>query len=133
MDVRRTAGEPARIDLRADVKRVSSGDREDIAELTAAVVDLDGTVVPNSFLPISFTSYGPGELLMQTWAGHPTGLTWNAIAGLTRILFRPTSRVGRAVVSAYSPGLGLGRTEIEVVAGGKRDEMEYRSGATVYK
>ncbi len=133
VDVRRTAGEPARIDLRADVKRVTSGDREDIAELTAAVVDLDGTVVPNSFLPISFTSYGPGELLMQTWAGHPTGLTWNAIAGLTRILFRPTSRVGRAVISAYSPGLALGRTEIEVIASGRRDEMEYRSGATVYK
>jgi beta-galactosidase len=132
-DTRRTAGEPARIDLTADVNRVRSGDREDLAELTASIVDAEGTVVPNYFLPISFTSYGPGELLPQTWPGYPTGFTWNAVAGLTRILFRPTQRVGRAVISAYSPGLALGRTEIEVVAVGKRDEMEYRSGATVYK
>jgi hypothetical protein len=121
------------VQLSSDVQEVRSGDRDSFAYVTAAVVDKDGTVVPSAYLPISFTSYGPGELLPQIWAGHPAGFTWNAIAGLTRIAFRATDRVGRSVVSAYSPGLLLGRVEIQVVAKGRRDEMEHRGGATVYK
>src|SRR5262249_5298892 len=92
-DERRTAGAAARIALESSKTQVRSGDREDLAELTASIVDEAGTIVPGSHLPISFTSYGPGELLPQTWPGHPTGFTWNAVAGLTRILFRPTERV----------------------------------------
>ncbi len=132
-DQRKTAGAPARIELRPDVDRVTSGDPESLAYVTALVVDKEGTVVPHASSAITFTSYGPGELLPQTWPGHPTGFTWNAVAGMTAIAFRATNRVGRAVISAYSPGLGLGRVEVQVVASGKRDEMEYRSGATVYK
>ena len=52
---------------------------------------------------------------------------------MTAIAFRATDRVGRAVITAYSPGLREGRVEINVVAKGKRDEMEYRRGATVYE
>lgn len=130
---RKTAGAPARIDLRSDVGRIVSGDRESLAYLTAAVVDKAGTVVPSACHAISFTSYGPGELLSQTWPGYPTGFTWNAVAGLTRIAFRATGRVGRAVISAYSPGLTLGRAIVQVAAPGRRDEMEYRGGADIYK
>jgi beta-galactosidase len=132
-DTKKTAGAPARIALGTDVSRVRSGDYNSYAYLTASVVDKDGTVVPDSFLPISFTSYGPGELLPQIWAGYPAGLTWNAVAGMCRIAFRATDRVGRSVISAYSPGLQLGRVEITVEAKGKRDEMEFRGGADIYK
>ncbi len=132
-DTRKTAGPPARIDLVSDVARVRSGDFNSYAYLTASVVDKDGIVVPGSFLPISFTSYGPGELLPQIWAGYPQGFTWNAVAGMCRIAFRATDRVGRSVISAYSPGLLLGRVEITVEAKGKRDEMEFRGGADIYK
>ena len=132
-DTRKTAGPAARIDLTSDVDRVRSGDRESLAYLTASVVDRDGTVVPTAFHPISFTSYGPGELLPQIWAGHKEGFTWNAIAGMTRIAFRATDRVGRSAISAYSPGLLLGRKNIDVVTPGKRDEIEFRGGATVYQ
>jgi beta-galactosidase len=131
-DERRTAGQPDRIVLLPDVEQILSGDRESLAYITAQVVDKDGTVVPNAFHSINFSSYGPGELLPQTWPGDPTGFTWNAVAGMTAIAFRATSRVGRAVISAYSPGLRLGRCIIQVVAKGKRDEIEYRSGAQVY-
>jgi hypothetical protein len=133
LHTRRTAGPAARIELTSDVKQVRSSDRESLAYLTAWVVDKDGTVVPSSFHPISFTSYGPGELLPQIWAGHPAGFTWNAVAGMTGIALRATDRVGRSVVSAYSPGLLLGRVEIQVVTKGSRDEMEHRGGATVYQ
>lgn len=130
---RKTAGPAARIDLRSDVERIESRDPESLAYLTASVVDKDGTVVPTASHAISFTAYGPGELLPQTWPGHPTGLTWNCVAGLTRIALRSTDRVGRCVVSAYSPGLRMGRAILDVAAPGKRDQMEYRGGATVYK
>jgi beta-galactosidase len=133
VDTRKTAGPPAGIVLRSDVDHIASGDRESLAYITALVVDKDGTVVPNAYNTISFTWYGPGELLPQTWAGYPTGLTWKAVAGMTVVALRATDRVGRCRVTAYSPGLALGRVETAVSAKGKRDEMEYRSGADVYK
>jgi hypothetical protein len=40
--------------------------------------------------------------------------------------FRATDRTGHATVSAYSPGLRMGRIEISVQAPGKPDEMEYK-------
>ena len=131
--IRKTAGAPAAVLLKSDTDRVTAGDRESLAYLTASIVDKDGIVVPSAAHAITFTSYGPGELLPQTWPGHPTGLTWNAIAGMTRVAFRATDRIGRSVVSAYVPGLALGRTNVQVARPGRRDEMEYRSGADIYK
>jgi len=133
VDTRKTAGPPVGIVLRSDVDHIDSGNRESLAYITALVVDKEGTVVPNSYNTISFTWYGPGELLPQTWAGYPTGLTWNAVAGMTVVALRATDRIGRCRVTAYSPGLILGRVEIAVSANGKRDEMEYRTGADIYK
>jgi len=124
-DERKTAGAAHHIALQSDAQQLKSGDRESLAYITALVVDEKETVVPSASHPIAFTSYGPGELLPQTWLGYGTGLTWNAIAGKTRIAFRATDRTGRAVISAYSPGLGMGRVEIPVVAPGRPDEMEY--------
>ena len=132
-DIRKTAGAPAAIVLRSDVDHIASGNRDSLAYITAMIVDKEGTVVPTAVNEISFTWYGPGELLPQTWAGHPTGLTWNAVAGLTVVALRATDRVGRCRVTASSPGLTIGRVEIAVSAKGKHDEMEYRSGADLYK
>ncbi len=125
-DERKTAGPAHHIVLQSDVRQLRAGDPESLAYITALVVDEHGTVVPTSYHPITFTLYGPGELLEQTWLGHPTGLSWNVIAGKTRLAFRSSSRIGRAVISAYSPGLGMGRIELEVTAPGKPDEMEYK-------
>jgi hypothetical protein len=44
---------------------------------------------------------------------------------MTRIALRAKKRTGHAVVSAYSPGLGMGRLEVRITAPGKPDEMEY--------
>ncbi len=132
-DSRKTAGPPAGIVLHSDVDHIASGERESLAYITASVVDKAGTVVPTAYNTIAFTSYGPGELLPQTWAGYPTGLTWNAVAGMTVVALRATDRVGRCRITAFSPGLALGRLEIAVSAAGKKDQMEYRSGADIYK
>lgn len=122
----RTAGAAHHILLETDASQLESGDAESYAYLTASVVDEAGTVVPDAHHPITFTSYGPGQLLPQTWLGHPTGLTWNFVAGKTRVAFKATSRSGTAVISAYSPGLGMGRLEINVTAAGRENEMDYQ-------
>jgi beta-galactosidase len=125
-DERRTAGPANRIFLESDTLQVMSGDPESLAYITASVVDEAGVIVPGAHPAITFTSYGPGRLLEQTWLGHGTGLTWNAVDGRTRVAFRSTPRSGRSVVSAYSPGLKIGRIEIQVTAPGKPDEMNYQ-------
>jgi beta-galactosidase len=125
-DERKTAGAPQRIILTSDAAELRSGDPESLAYLTATVVDKDNTPVPGSSVAITFTSYGPGELLPQTWLGHGTGFTWNALGGMTRIAFRSTARSGEAVISAYSPGLEMGRTAVKVTSPGKPSEMDYQ-------
>jgi beta-galactosidase len=125
-DERKTAGEPYQIILTSDADKLTSGDRESLAYITAIVADRNGVVVPTATSPVSFTSYGPGELLEQTWPPFGTGLTWNAVAGMTRIAMRSTNRSGRTVVSASSPGLRMGRIEIDVTAPGRPDEMNYK-------
>ncbi|MBI3644638.1 MAG: DUF4982 domain-containing protein, partial [Acidobacteriales bacterium] len=125
-DERRTAGPAYRILLEADTQHVTSGDPESLAYITASVVDEAGVIVPGAHPAISFTSNGPGRLLEQTWLGHGTGLTWDAVDGKTRVAFRSTPRSGEATISAYSPGLRMGRIAIEVTAPGKPDEMNYK-------
>jgi beta-galactosidase len=122
----RTAGPAHHILLESDAPQLKSGDLESFAYITASVMDKDGTVVPDSYHTMTFTSYGPGQLLPQTWLGYPTGLTWNVIAGKTRVAFRATSRNGQVVISAYSPGLAMGRLELNVTATGKENEMDYQ-------
>ena len=125
-DQRQTAGAPYQILLRSTASQVVSGDPESLAYLTATIADREGTPVPDAAPPITFTSYGPGELLPQRWLGRETGLTWNAVSGMTRIAFRSTARSGNSVISAYSPGLKMGRLSILVTAPGKPDEMDYQ-------
>lgn len=124
-DERRTAGPPQRILLSSDLPRLEADNPENIAYLTAAVVDKDATIVPSSNHPVTFTLFGPGELLKQCWLGDKTGWTWNVIAGKTRVAFRPNSRVGTAMISACSPGLRMGRINLDLVAKGRPDEMNY--------
>ncbi len=121
----KTAGPAYAIVLTSDAPQLVSGDPESVAYLTASVVDRAGVLVPGAVPAITFTSYGPGELMKQNWLGHGTGLTWNAIDGRTRVAFRSTARSGRTVISAYSPGLRMGRTTVQVTGPGKADEMNY--------
>jgi beta-galactosidase len=125
-DERQTAGAPHRLVLEADARELASGNLESIAYLTVRVVDENGTLVPWAEVPITFTSAGPGELRRQTWLGHGAGWTLDSVAGMARMAFQATDRTGHATISAYSPGLRMGRIEIAVQAPGKPDEMEYK-------
>jgi beta-galactosidase len=125
-DERRTAGNAHHITLVADARELESGNPESLAYITARVEDKAGTLVPTAQVPITFTSYGPGEILHQTWLGHGTGWTLDAVAGMTCVAFRATDRTGHATISAYSPGLRMGRIDINVETPRKPDEMEYQ-------
>ena len=125
-DQRRTAGSPHHLVLEADAHGLESGNLESLAYITARVVDEKGAVVPSAAIPITFTSAGPGELLQQSSLGHGAGWTLDAVAGMVQMAFRATDRTGHATISAYSPGLAMGRIEISVQAPGKPDEMEYK-------
>jgi hypothetical protein len=129
-DEQRTAGPPYRIMLQSDTPKIVSGDQDSLAYITASIVDRSGEIVPDAYPAITFTSDGPGELLKQMWLGYGAGLTWNAIDGRTRAAFRSTPRSGRAVISAYSPGLRTAQISIEVTAPGKPDEMNYIDSAS---
>jgi len=124
-DQQTTAGPAYAIALTSDTQQIVSGDPESVAYITASIVDRNGVVISDAHPAVSFTWYGPGELMKQNWLGHGTGLTWNTVDGTTRVAFRSTPYSGRAVISAYSPGLRLGRMTINVTAPGKRDEMNY--------
>lgn len=125
-DEQKTAGPAYKLILTVDTPQVTSGDLDSLAYITASVTDDAGVVVPGAHPAITFTSYGPGHLLKQSWLGHGTGYTWEAIDGTTRVAFRSTPRSGRAVISAYSPGLETGQVSILVTAPGKPDEMNYK-------
>lgn len=122
----RTAGPAYKLVLHVDKESLVLGDANSLAYVTAMVVDEAGELVPGSHPAITFTSYGPGELLKQAWLGHGTGYTWNAVDGSTRIAFRSTARSGRATISAYSPGLRTAQISIDVTGPGKQDEMNYK-------
>ncbi len=124
-DKRQTASEPHHLVLEADVQELESGNLESLAYITAQIVDENGTAVPGAEVPITFTSAGPGELRRQTWLGHGTGWTVNSISGMAQMAFQATDRTGHSIISAYSPGLRMGRIELPVEAPGKPDEMEY--------
>ncbi len=126
-DVVRTAGPAFKIVLRSDTYALRSGDPDSLAYITALVTDANGVVVPGAHPAVTFTSYGPGRLREQSWLGHDAKLlTWNAIDGKTRVAFQATDRSGRAVVSAYSPGLRTAQIAIDITAPGKPDEMNYK-------
>lgn len=122
---RQTAGPAHKVVLQSNVQELKFGDPECLAYITALIVDEKGTVVPDATNAITFTLYGPGELLKQTWLGHGTGWTWNVVSGRTCIAFRANSRSGEAIISAYSPDLLMGRTRVKISGPGRPDEMDY--------
>jgi len=115
VDQRKTAGRPYAVRLTASPEELVAGDLDSHVLITAEIVDREGTVVPDAYLPVSFSNYGCGKLLPQTWLEYGTGCTWRAVAGVTRILLRATEFGGRAVITASSAGLVMGRLVVNAV------------------
>jgi beta-galactosidase len=113
-DSRTTAGAPARLDIAAD-RAVIAADGQDLAFVTAKVLDADSHIVPRAALPIRFSLDGDGEIV-ATDNGDPTDMTpfpspqrkaFNGLA-LAIVRFRPGAR-GPLTLRAQTPGLPQAR------------------------
>ena len=103
--VLRTAGRPARIELKAEKGSLTADDK-DVCFIEADVVDPQGVIVPDARPWIHFAVEGPSRLL-----GGATHI--DAISGVAAINVQSTGQQGEIVVTGSSPGLESGRARIQ--------------------
>lgn len=117
-DTVRTAGEPARLQLTADRRRINA-EGQDLAFITLRVLDSRGTLVPRADQTIQFVVSGPGELV-ATDNGDPADLVAfpsakrRAFSGMALAIVRARPGAsGPITVTATSAGLPVARLSIE--------------------
>jgi len=121
-DELRTAGKAERILLTTD-HRTLTPSWDDVAFVTAAIVDEKGVVVPGAGAKISFSVTGPGAIAAVD-NGDIASLEAfqaserSAYDGRCVAIVRASARTGRIVVKAASAGLAAGSIQLDA-AGGK--------------
>jgi beta-galactosidase len=117
----RTAGMPARIEMKADRKSIKA-DGKDLSFVTIRVLDKDGSLVPNADDLISFSVAGPG-VLAATDNGYQADTTsfksrqrkcWK---GMALAIIRSSGKKGNITLTANTKGLPP--AVIRLDAGGK--------------
>ena len=105
----KTAGKPVGIRLVADRMNIHA-DRNDLAYVTAEVIDVNGQVVPDAELPLHFSISGNGEII-ATGNANPSGVesmqqpqhkTFN---GKCLAIIQPKGNAGKIVLKADAAGL----------------------------
>lgn len=115
--VLQTAGEPARIRLTADRVHIHAS-RNDLAYVTAEVVDAKGQLVPYTALPLHFSVKGNGEII-ATGNADPSGVEsfqkpqHKTFEGKCLAIVRPKGRAGNIILKAEGEGLTAGEVVIE--------------------
>ena len=136
-----TAGAPAAIRLRADRAAVCAS-RDDLAYVTAEVVDADGRLVPRAQLPLAFSVGGADEdgggegmdagtqpfaaALYRVGSGNPrdlgsfTSSERTTFRGKALAVLRPTGHGASGAVTLYvdAPGLPQAKLRVAVEASG---------------
>lgn len=114
VDERKTAGNAAALNVTVDRANIA-GDGLDLAYVSVAVVDANGTVVPRATNSITFTVSGPGKLV-STDNGDPTDMTSfpsatrKAFSGLALAIVKANAgQTGRITVSAKADGITGGQ------------------------
>ena len=111
--VLKTAGKPAGIRLVADRKNIQ-GNPNDLAYITAEVVDANGNVVPDAELLLHFNIKGNGEII-ATGNANPTDMEsmrqpkHKTFQGKCLIIIRPNGRIGNVTLKASGNGLTPGQ------------------------
>jgi beta-galactosidase len=107
--VLRTAGKPAGIRLVADRKNLQAS-RNDLAYVTAEVIDANGRIVPNAELPLNFSINGSGEIA-ATGNANPSGVAsmqqpqHKTFRGKCLVIVRPKGKSGTITLKATATGL----------------------------
>jgi beta-galactosidase len=114
--VLQTAGKAASIRLTADRANIHSN-RNDLAYVTAEVLDAKGQLVPNAALPLHFSISGNGEIIATANAcpncmesfQKPEHKTFE---GKCLIIVRPKGNAGKITLKAEGEGLKAGKVVI---------------------
>jgi beta-galactosidase len=112
----KTTGKPAGIRLVADRNNIHA-DANDLAYVTAEVVDADGNVVPYAELPLNFNIEGNGKIIATGNANpsdmesmqHPQHKTFR---GKCLVIIRPDGKSGNVTLKAVGNGLTPGQVVI---------------------
>ncbi|CEI63685.1 Beta-galactosidase BoGH2A [Fusarium venenatum] len=116
----RTTGKASKLKLTVDRPKIDNGG-EDLAFITAEVLDKDGRVVPTAANSVSFSLKGPGEIV-STDNGDPTDLTVfqsptrKALSGLVLAIVRG-DKGGRGVLELEAKSDGLESATVRVYIG----------------
>lgn len=115
----KTAGAPAKIILKADQSKLSN-DWNDVAFVTATVVDANGVVCPNADNEISFAIDGPGVIAAVDNGNNSShesyqGNKRKAYKGNCVALIKANAANGKITIKASAAGLGDGSVSIEAV------------------
>jgi beta-galactosidase len=100
----KTAGAPARIALSVDRSTISA-DGEDLAFVTADIVDANGVIVPTASNAVNFSISGPGAIVGVDNGNAPSiesykGTSRQAFSGKCLAIVRSTGAAGSIVVNA---------------------------------
>ena len=107
--VMRTAGVPARIELKPDRDMIAA-DGKDLSFIEISIVDKDGTLCPDSDIRLNFKAEGTGSLV-AICNGDPTslesfcGTTMKAFSGKCVAIIGKVGKTGKTTLSVTAEGL----------------------------
>jgi beta-galactosidase len=116
-DELKTAGAPARIVLSTDRPRLAN-DWDDVAYLTARVVDANGVLCPNTDQQITFSASGVGAVVAVDNGNITSHELYQAQArqvyqGQCIAIVKATAPAGKITLSAAAPGLTPGTLTLD--------------------
>jgi beta-galactosidase len=107
-----TPGKPVAIRLTADRQKITTS-RNDLAYVTAEIVDAQGRLVPDAIIPLSFTISGNAQIA-ATASANPKDMQsfqkpeHRTFRGKCLIIVRPKGKGGKIVLKANGAGLAEG-------------------------
>jgi beta-galactosidase len=112
----KTAGKPAGIKLTADHTHINVSP-DDLAYVTAEIVDANGDLVPNAIVPLHFSISGNGEIIASgnanpSDAGSFRKPEHNTFRGKCLIIVRPKAHAGKIILKAEGKTLKDGEAVI---------------------
>ncbi len=112
-----TAGMPTQVRLIADRKNIKAS-RNDLAYVSAEIVDANGQLVPDATIPLQFKVSGNGEIA-ATANANPADMEsfqkpeHKTFRGKCLVIVRPKGKAGKIILRAEGEGLMAGEVVIE--------------------
>ena len=115
----KTAGSAARIVLKSDRASVTTPGWDELAHVTAEIVDVQGVLVPGAADEITFAVSGPGRVIAVDNGDPQSHEPYQAnkrraFQSRCLALVRTTAWEGRVTVTAQAPGLEAGSVSFDV-------------------